>query len=191
MIAWATSVRRAEVADLNALADLHLRSAHAGFATIVSGDPTKQASQDELAHDWASLLQDDPQLDRALFIAERDERVIGVLVAGRDQSDRSVGRLARAYVDPQYWSLGVVRLLFDAAMEHLRQLDCERVTMWIMEPNHRARAAAEHLGMTRSGVRQPTCERATTMPAGVEDVEYMCRLRGTAVASDLPPTSGD
>ena len=108
-----------------------------------------------------------------------------------DQSDRSIGRLARAYVDPQYWSLGVVRLLFDAAMEHLRQLDCERVTMWIMEPNHRARAAAEHLGMTQSGVRQPTCERATTMPAGVEDVEYMCRLRGTEVAAASPPTSGD
>jgi hypothetical protein len=42
-----------------------------------------------------------------------------------------------------------------------------------MEPNHRARKTVEHLGMRRTGKRQPTCERAAASGGNaVEDVEY-------------------
>jgi RimJ/RimL family protein N-acetyltransferase len=176
LIAWASVVRVADASDAGALADLHLRSAGAGFADIFSSD-RREASDADLAKDWEALLRPDKRLGRAVFVAERDDRLIGVLVAGRDPADPAIGRLARAYIDPRFWGSGVVRLLFDTAVDHVRSLGCELATMWIMEPNLRARAAAEHLGMTHTGVRQPTCERATTVPAGVEDLEYHYSIR--------------
>lgn len=168
-------MRTAELADAEEIADLHLRSARQGFAKIFPPD-LPAPSKEGLVKDWAARLDSAPSLDQIVFVAELATSIVGVIVAGRDATDRTCGRISRAYIDPRLWGSRVSRLLIDSAIAHLRALNCTSAVCWIMEPNHRARAAVEHLGMTCTGTRQPTCEGATSLPAGVEDLEYRLLL---------------
>jgi len=175
------SVRVGEPADAAAFADLHIRSAQKGFKHIFSADALAP-SKDELTDDWIAWLWSDPSLAREATVVERDGSIVGVIVAGLDrQSDPTVGRLTRAYVDPQVWGSRVAQLMFNAAIDRLREMGCTRAVTWILEPNHRARKTVEHLGMHVTGKRQPTCEKAASECSEVEDVEYQILLRPTEV----------
>jgi RimJ/RimL family protein N-acetyltransferase len=174
------SMRVAEREDAATLADLHIRSAQEGFKHIFSAEALAP-SKDELTSDWIAWLWSDPSLARKAIVVERGGSVVGVIVAGLDhQSDPTVGRLTRAYVDPQFWGSTVAPLMFNAAIERLREIGCRRAVTWIMEPNHRARKKVEHLGMHFTGKRQPSCERAAS-GGGVEDVEYEILIRPAEV----------
>lgn len=171
------SVRVGARADAGALADLHIRSAQEGFKHIFSADALAP-SRAELTKDWTAWLWSDPSLARQATVVERNGSIVGVIVTGLDRrSDPTVGRLTRAYVDPQVWGSKVAQLMFNAAIDRLREIGCERAVTWIMEPNHRARRTVEHLGMHITGKRQPTCEKAASGCSDIEDVEYQVLLR--------------
>jgi RimJ/RimL family protein N-acetyltransferase len=169
----ATSTCAAEPEDARTLADLHIRSAQQGFKHIFSADALAP-SRDELTRDWTAWLWANPALARKAITVKRGDRIVGVIVAGLDhQTDPTLGRLTRAYVDPEVWGSRVAQLMFNAAIDRLREIGCTRAVTWIMEPNHRARKTVEHLGMRITGKRQPTCERAAASGcSAVEDVEY-------------------
>lgn len=176
------SIRIGTPADAAALADLHIRSAQKGFRHIFSPEALSPP-RDELTKDWAAWLWSNPSLARKAVVVERSGDVVGVIVAGLDnESDPKVGRLTRAYVDPEVWGSKVAQLMFNAAIDRLREIGCTRAVTWIMEPNHRARRTVEHLGMQVSGKRQPTCERAASQcSSDVEDVEYQILLHPAGV----------
>jgi RimJ/RimL family protein N-acetyltransferase len=169
----AITVRAADLGDVDAIADLHFRSAGAGFSTFVPRD-RRLPGREQLAHDWRERLTADPRLERVAFVAERDGLIVGVLEAGREAADLSLGRVARCYIDPASWDTGLASQLFEAGVAHLRALGCRAVHGWAMEHNRRSQERVEHLGMTRTGRRQPSCEPA--VPAGIEDVEYWMEL---------------
>jgi RimJ/RimL family protein N-acetyltransferase len=169
----AIAVRAARPPDAGALADLHFRSAETGFAPFVPPDraiPTRA----DLERDWMGRLTGDPALERVAFVAEHAGTIVGVLVAGREPADPALGRLARCYIDPAWWGTRVGSQLFEAGVAHLRGLGCTTAVGWAMEHNRRSRERVEHLGMTPTGRRQPTCEPA--VPEGIEDVEYRMAL---------------
>jgi RimJ/RimL family protein N-acetyltransferase len=169
--AISTCVARPE--DAAALADLHIRSAQQGFKHIFSAEAL-DPSKDELTSDWTAWLWANPALDRKAITVKRGDRIVGVIVTGLDhKADPTLGRLTRAYVNPEVWGSRVAQLMFNAAIGRLREIGCTRAVTWIMEPNHRARKTVEHLGMRITGKRQPTCERAAASGcSAVEDVEY-------------------
>jgi RimJ/RimL family protein N-acetyltransferase len=165
------TIRQATPDDADALAELHLRSARAGFTNIFPASQSA-ASHEEMSADWLARLQADLPLHRATLVAEVGGNIVGVVVAELDTHDPAVGRGSRLYVDPQYWNYVVARRLLAAGIAYLQQFDCRVARAWIMEPNRRAQAVVEYIGFTRTGARQPTCEKATSVPSGVEDVEY-------------------
>jgi RimJ/RimL family protein N-acetyltransferase len=176
----AVIIRQAKPHDADALAELHLRSARAGFSNIFPVSHLA-VSHEEMSTDWLAQLQADPPLRRATLVAEVGGNIVGVIIAGPDPLDPSVGRVSRLYVDPRYWNYVVARRLVAASIAHLRELRCRVGRTWIMEPNRRAQAVVSRLGARRTGARQPTCEKATLVPAGVEDVEYELLLDPTGV----------
>ena len=169
----AITVRAGQLDDVGVIADLHFRSAEAGFSTFVPPDrpvPTRT----ELADDWTARMTVDPGLGRVAFVAEHDGSIVGVLEAGREPFDHTLGRVARCYIDPGVWGARVGSQLFGAGISHLRELGCTAVHGWAMEHNRRSQERVEHLGMRPTGKRQPSCEPA--VPAGIEDVEYWMPL---------------
>jgi GNAT superfamily N-acetyltransferase len=170
------TIRRGGEPDADAIAQVHLRSAGAGFSDFL---PASQmaVTQADLAADWRARLRPDRGSTRSTFIAEDGHNVVGVLFAALDVEDPTVGRVARLYVDPAYWTQGVAAHLLSTCLGDLRDRGCRVATAWVMEPNARARVVIEGLGATQTGARQPTCEGAASVPDGVEDVEYALVLR--------------
>src|SRR5271169_3129519 len=80
----AISTRAAEPEDAATLADLHIRSAQAGFKHVFSADALAP-SKDELTSDWIAWLWSDPSLTRKAIVVERGGSIVGVIVAGLDQ----------------------------------------------------------------------------------------------------------
>jgi GNAT superfamily N-acetyltransferase len=165
------SIRRAGEPDADAIAQVHLRSAGVGFSDFL---PASQMSVTTavLAADWRARLSPDEESTRTTFVAEDGHAVVGVLFAALDADDPTVGRVARLYVDPDYWTQGVAGHLLSTCLGDLRDRGCRVARAWVMEPNTRARAVIEGLGARVTGARQPTCEGAASVPDGVEDVEY-------------------
>ena len=176
------TIRRAGEPDAEAIAQVHLRSAGAGFSDFL---PASQlaVTQADMAADWRTRLRRDKKSTRSTFVAEDGHDVVGVLFAALDANDPTIGRVARLYVDPAYWTQGVAAHLLSTCLDDLRDQGCRVATAWVMEPNARARVVIEGLGATLTGARQPTCEGAASVPDGVEDVEYALILRPEPTAS--------
>jgi RimJ/RimL family protein N-acetyltransferase len=170
------TIRRAGPSDSEAIADLHLRSAREGFTHIFPPESLAASRREELNRDWFTRLEPNHPKDQIVLIAEAGGAVVGVLVVGPDPGDRAIGRVSRHYVDRRFWGRGVRRRLIAAGTTYLRDLGCTVATAWIMEHNRQARALAEHFGWTRTEERQPTCEQAAAVPAGVEDLRYQLLL---------------
>jgi len=163
------AVRPALSSDVARIADLHSRSADAAFTKFIEREHLL-SSRAELEQDWTIRLRDQSKFDRVAFVADTGESIVGVVEAGREPSDRTIGRLSRGYIDPTWWDSGVGSKLLDEAIAHLRRLGCQTAMGWIMEHNTRAQAYMGHKGMTPTGRRQPSCE--ATAPPGTEDIQY-------------------
>jgi RimJ/RimL family protein N-acetyltransferase len=170
------TVRTATPADADALARLHQRSADAGFTRILPAGDRAPGGRSDLVAEWAALLRPEPDPARITFVADTGTRVVGVLTATVDSADPTVGRVARLYVDPDYWNSRAAASLLSTCISHLRDAHCHVARAWVMEPNVRAQHVVEHLGARRTGVRQSTCEGAAAAGTAIEDLEYELRL---------------
>jgi GNAT superfamily N-acetyltransferase len=54
------------------------------------------------------------------FVAEVAGRPVGVVLAGVEPSEASLGHVARMYVAPECWGQGIGRFLHAAAIDQLR-----------------------------------------------------------------------
>lgn len=166
------TVRTATPADANAVARLHQRSADAGFTRILPASDLARSGGSDLSADWSTLLSPEHDTARVTFVADTGTRIVGVLTATVDASDPTVGRVARLYVDPDYWNSRAAAKLLSTCISHLRNANCRVARAWVMEPNVRAQHVVERLGARRTGVRQTTCEGAAAAGTAIEDLEY-------------------
>jgi GNAT superfamily N-acetyltransferase len=148
--------------DPAAAAALQLRSALAGFAHIFPPEAPKP-SLPNLVQAWQERI-DAP--DVAVF-AINGPTLVGIVAAGADPREASIGQVAGLYVDPDHWGSGVGRLLHDAAVDHLLAAGFSDVCLWVLEGNRRARAWYERLGWVPTGARLPVWG-----PGGIDDVGY-------------------
>jgi ribosomal protein S18 acetylase RimI-like enzyme len=107
--------------------------------------------------------------------------VVGVILAGPDPDDRTLGHIARLYVDPSCWGRGLGTLLYRAALTDLAGRDFPAATLWVLEANHRVREWYERLGWRPTGMRKPVYA-----PANIDDVQYRIEL-----ARGRPGQTGD
>jgi len=135
--------------------------------------------------EWSALLTREHDPSRTTFVADTGVRVVGVITATFDRADPAVGRVARLYVDPEYWNSRVAGNLLSACISHLREVNCHVARAWVMAPNVRAQRVVERLGARRTGGRQPTCEGAASADAQIEDVEYELLLDSSRTLSEV------
>jgi ribosomal protein S18 acetylase RimI-like enzyme len=167
-------IRTASPEEAPAIAELHLRTAIAGYGHIFPPEaevPTIAA----LLADWAAWLADPA---RSAFVADGGDQLLGVVLAGPDDDDASLGHVARLYVDARRWGEGLGRRLYDAAVGHCAAAGFDEATLWVLEANDRARSWYERLGW------RPTGERKVVYgPAGIVDLQYRVTLGSAATPS--------
>jgi ribosomal protein S18 acetylase RimI-like enzyme len=148
------------------LAELHRATAVAGYGHIFPKE-APPPTFDEALKQWTHWLGPDWDDGRRAFVAEEGGAIVGVVLAGPDPLDQTRGHLARLYVTPPRWGVGIGRQLYAAATDHLRAAGFAEATLWVLEQNDRARSWYERLGWRATGERRPVYA-----PAGIDDLRY-------------------
>ena len=135
-------VRAATLAEAPVLAELQLCSSLAAYHHIFPPEaPTP--TYDHLRSLWRSWLGSSAL---TAFVAEAAGAPVGVVLAGADPSEASVGAHGPDVRGSRAMGQGIGRLLHAAAIEHLRGAGYVEATLWVLEDNARARSWYERLG---------------------------------------------
>jgi ribosomal protein S18 acetylase RimI-like enzyme len=93
--------------------------------------------------------------DAAVFVAERDRRIVGYVYAGLEPQSwkelrEAAGFIHDVVVDEEGRGGGVGTALIEAAMEWLRSRGAPRVVLWTAERNESAQRLFARLGFRRT-----------------------------------------
>jgi GNAT superfamily N-acetyltransferase len=136
-------IRRATVADARGLAELEVRAWRWAYVDIVSEQDMITIEERE-AH-WSSASVE------GVFVAEVEGRVVGVVQAGPDGDDSSVGLLRGPDVEPAAQGAGIGTALYEHAVAQLRAAGCAESVLWIFDANGHARGFYERRGWIADG----------------------------------------
>jgi ribosomal protein S18 acetylase RimI-like enzyme len=146
-------VRAARAADLLGAAQARIASWRGAFTGLVPQDFLDTMDAEAIASGW----RDSIAAGRSrLYIADLDGRVVGYAGVGpeRDPSaGPTTGELYALFTHPDVWGTGAGRALTDAALADLRAHDCDRVNLWVLDANARARAFYRRYGFTETADR--------------------------------------
>ncbi len=160
-----TTIRSATTADAAGLAEVRVRGWQVGYEGIVDAGYLAAMSVDEDQARWTNGIA----AGRPVLVAIIDDRVIGFATFGpyravtplrSSPSDSDVdggepvGELFAFYVHPDSWGRGVANELHDAAVVALRAAGWNRLKLWVLEDNRRARRFYERHGWVNDGGRQ-------------------------------------
>jgi GNAT superfamily N-acetyltransferase len=162
-------VRAAGSTDVRPLARVQLQAALTGFAHIFP-DSVAKPTEAALDQEWAPLLADPA---KTVLAAIESERIIAGVAFGDfpELAPAGCGHLAKLYVLPEAWGAGVGALLYNMAVDQLRADGYQRLWLWVLEGNARARGMYERRGWVAQD------ERRTDWPgSGVYEMGYALSL---------------
>ena len=137
-------VRRATLADAEAIADVHVRTWQAAYEHVFGVERLSRVTAEQRLPMWRQILQTDEQ---TALVAEDDAgHVIGWCTVGPSRDDDADGELWGIYVLSDAWGSGAGPALMAAGVEALRDSGCRDVILWVLEDNPRARRFYEREG---------------------------------------------
>lgn len=147
-------IRQAQQVEAGAVAELHIRAwqwAYRGqlpdaFLDGLSGALEQRTQQ------WGTRIG---RAEQRVWVAERATRMVGFAsTTPSDDKDAlpNTGEVSGLYLEADWAGKGVGRLLFAQAVDDLRLRGCDRVTLWVLETNERARRFYEIAGLRTDGV---------------------------------------
>lgn len=160
------TIRIATADEADTLAKLQRCSAMEAYRDIFPPE-APQPSLVRLRSLWRSWLDPDSGAGLTGFVADAAGEPVGVVLAGSDPLDASLGNLARMYVSPDHWGQGLGRSLYVAATRHLRAAGHVEASLWVLEGNQRARSWYERLGWVATGER-----KSVHRPASIDQLRY-------------------
>lgn len=169
-----TKIRATTEADIDAVADLHVRGWQAAYKGILPADFLSALNPAE----WAQRRRSTPrEPGQQAIVAERDDRIVAMATFGpyRHDGDGSrMGELYSIYVDPDHLGEGIGTVLITAAKEGLAAAGFPDMRLWVLEENHRARRFYERHGLRPDGTTQTWTPRNTTLQ--VPELRYAVDL---------------
>jgi GNAT superfamily N-acetyltransferase len=145
-------VRPARVDDAEAIAGVHVRSWQAAYVGIVPQQILDRLSVERRLASWRTTIEDDGK--ERVWVVEDEGRVRGFASIGPARDEDLVegsGELYAIYVEPESWSRGVGRTLFQAATDDLRDRRFGPLVLWVLTDNARGRALYEAAGWRPDG----------------------------------------
>lgn len=131
-------IRVASADDCRAIAELHVASWQAAYASILDAGFLSELSVDRREEAWRRVLA---QAQSALYVATVDSSILGFSSFGPSRdADAPAGRaeLCALYVHPRSWSTGVGRELWLASCARLGAQAHSSVSLWVLQNNARA-----------------------------------------------------
>ena len=169
-------IRAARVNEARRIAEIHVRAWQWAYRDLLPPALLDRLSVERRAAFWQAWLADAAPR-RQLWLAVRQERVVGFVAAGpaRDPDvEATTGEIYAVYLEPDAVGTGVGRSLCDRAVEGLRHDGFREATLWVLTTNARARRFYERGGWRADGAAK------TEDQAGValHEVRYRLPLPG-------------
>ena len=123
---------------------------------------------DELSEtNWSDKLSDNHLCDSFVLIV--DDKYIGTssICPARDESMQGWGEIISIYLSPDYYGRGYGKLLLDTVISELVKLGYNKIYLWVLEDNMRARSFYEKYGLI------PTSKRMSMNLGGKDLIEMM------------------
>ncbi len=164
-------IRPLRVDDAEELAALHLavwRSAYGGLVAAAGFDSVDLA---ERAQRWRATARGDVDPPRSALVAEEDGRLVGFVAFGdpRDDDVDASAEVLALYVDEARWGTPVGHRLLSAARAELAAAGDERLYLWVLTDNPRARSFYERAGLRPDGTEKRIDLFGTDLP----DMRYV------------------
>ena len=143
-------VRRAELDDAAAIAEVHVRTWQAAYEHVFGAERLAGidvSSREGLARRFAT----DPGQDA--FVADDDGRIVGFAASGPAE-DAGERELYAIYVMPEAWGTDAGSGLMRATLDAMRERGLRDAHLWVLEDNPRARRFYEREGWAPDGTAE-------------------------------------
>ena len=145
-------LRKATVEDAAGIAFVHVRSWQVAYRGHMPDEFLDGLDAEQRTNMWRELTQNP---EKIAFVAEdREADIVGFSALGpsRDaDAEPNTAEVSAIYVHPEKWRVGIGRALLFASLEEVRRREFDRVTLWVLEANQRARSFYETFGFTPDG----------------------------------------
>jgi ribosomal protein S18 acetylase RimI-like enzyme len=145
-------VRKAKVEDASGIASVHVSSWRVAYRGHMPDEFLDGLDVEKRTNMWRELTLDPGKI---IFVAEDSETNIqgfSALGPSRDiDADPSTAEVSAIYVHPEKWGKGIGRALLSASIDQVRKREFDRVTLWVLEANQRARSFYESFGFIHDG----------------------------------------
>ena len=151
-------IRRALTDDAHGVAVVHVSSWQHAYRGIVPQAHLDQLSIADREKRWVEIFD---RSDSETLVADAGDCIVGFVSYGksrRERAERDEGEIYALYVSSSYWSTGVGRLLWEAALARLRELRCVRAIVWVLAANDRAIQFYERVGFSLCKGSETTVE---------------------------------
>lgn len=141
------NIRKAAVKDASAIATVHVAAWRETYHRIVPVDFLENLSIQRRTQQWENSLSDDGNIYHRAFVAEVNGQVVGFSNFGLPQEKDSGfdGELFAIYILRTAQKLGIGRLLVEAVVRGMRELEYASMMVWVLRDNP-ARGFYERLG---------------------------------------------
>ncbi len=160
-------IRSATIADVDAIADVHVRSWQATYRGQMPDDYLDTLSVTDRAAMWRGVIERaDPR--RGVFVAETTGEIVGFTAVGPchdEDVSSSCGEVYTIYSLPSAWGQGIGRQLFERAVQELKARHFDPQVLWVVETNARARRFYEIAGWQPDGVTRTEAMPGFEVPA--------------------------
>ena len=157
-------IRPATLADADALAEAVVRIWQATYRGMIPDAYLAALTVEGRAAVWRKLIADGR---RDIAVCELDGRLVGFVSAepSRDaEAGADTGEVVALYVDLAVWRRGLGRQLMDWAKDVARRRSWQRLTLWVLRDNTRARSFYEAVGFSLDGAARDHDFSGTPVP---------------------------
>jgi ribosomal protein S18 acetylase RimI-like enzyme len=145
-------VRKATAEDAAKISFVHVRSWQVAYRGHMPDEFLDGLDAEKRTNMWRELTLNP---EKIVLVAEDQEgSVAGFSALGRSRdadAEPNTAEVSAIYVHPEKWRMGMGRALLSASLEEVRRREFDRVTLWVLEANGRARSFYESFGFTPDG----------------------------------------
>ncbi|WP_169789916.1 GNAT family N-acetyltransferase [Actinoplanes subtropicus] len=159
-------VREATVNDVEALADVHVRTWRKAYQGKVPQQYLDQLDPRQRQEVWQRILQD-PGPAITLVAEHKSQGVVGFIRVSpsrdADADSQLTGEVQAVYLLPEYWGHGAGQLLMAAGLRRLTEAGYRDSTLWVLATNNRARRFYEAGGWRPDGATKTDDSRGFSL----------------------------
>ena len=142
------TIRNIEEKDVSRVAEIHVRSWQVAYKGILPQEFLDNLSIKQRETLWRNDIF--PKMGRSNYVLEVAGNVLGWVSVGPSRDDDAdeniIGELYGIYLDPQFYRIGYGTKLWREAKQYLFRNGFNKITLWVLEENVRARRFYEKIG---------------------------------------------